>query len=63
MNLRPTTKNYEDQIAKYNLALEQLKLNPNMSAHVVAITKIVDDLSLYKNNMTFNADSNSTLTQ
>ena len=34
-----------------------------MSAHVVAITKMVDDLRLYLVNQKFNADSNLTLTQ
>ena len=34
-----------------------------MTAHVVAITKMVDDLIMFNTNMAFNADSNSTLTQ
>lgn len=35
-----------------------------MAAHVKNIKKIVDDISLYQSNLTYNhSDSNSTLTQ
>jgi hypothetical protein len=57
------SNNYAEQIGKYNLALAQLKTDPNMYAHVVYITKMVDDLQLNLDNSRFNADSNFTLTE
>lgn len=40
-----------------------MSVNPNMAAHIVNLSKIVDDLSLSVTNIAFNSDSNLTLTQ
>jgi hypothetical protein len=54
---------YEEQISKYELVLDKLRQNPNMAAHVVSISKMVDDLKTNAINTRFNADTNLTLTQ
>ena len=54
---------YQYQIQKYNLVIDQLKNIPDMGAHIINILKIVDDLTLSLTNNSFNADSNLTLTK
>ena len=54
---------YSYQIAQYNLVIDALKDDPEKAAHVENMRKIVDDLTLYQRNKTFNADSNKTLSQ
>ena len=54
---------YSYQIAQYNLVIDDLKDDPEKAAHVENMRKIVDDLTLYQRNKTFNADSNKTLSQ
>lgn len=61
--LRPIDTDYAYQISRYDLVLTQLKKDEEMSAHVVNISKIVDDLTLKLVNTAFNTDSNLTLTK
>lgn len=61
--MRSTDTDYSNQIFHYDRVISNMSVNPNMAAHIVNLSKIVDDLSLSVTNIAFNSDSNLTLTQ
>lgn len=61
--LRPSDTNYAAQIVQYTPIRDQFRADPELEAHAVNISKIIDDLTLNISNVAFNTDSNLTLTQ
>lgn len=61
--LRPSDTNYAAQIAQYTPIRDQFRADPELEAHAVNLSKIIDDLTLNISNVAFNTDSNLTLTQ
>lgn len=61
--LRPLDTNYASQVSQYTPIRDQFRADPELEAHAVNLSKIIDDLTLNISNVAFNTDSNLTLTQ